>query len=113
MNAVNDVKRLVNRKDMIMDILNLAVETDDDLKYAELAIAHERFRRKKEPAKTCYIVRMNDGDSGATYFKTFGDAMAELISELEDVELNNNKWSLESSSIPETEYNLRPDTWYS
>ena len=88
--------------------------TTDELRQLKIEISIELENRKKEPVKKCWVVRLNNAESGATYFKNYDKAREEFISEVDFTVLEtDNKFSLEPVEIKESDYNLRPDVWYS
>lgn len=94
--------------------MDLENKTKDELEELRRQINSVLSDREKEPAKGIFIVRLNDSESGATYFKNYDEAIKEFNEEVDFSTLDfMNKMSIEYAVIPESEYNLRPDRWYS
>lgn len=88
--------------------------TTEDLVHLKIDIEMELKNRKKEPVIKCYVVRLNNCESGATYFKDYEAAREEFLAEMDyTVCETGNKFSIEPVEIPESDYNIRPDVWYS
>ena len=87
-------------------------ETTDDLKELKRRIQSELDKRSKEPEKTVYVTKIYG--TIQTFHKKFEDAWKEFK---EDVEFTvvecENQYSIEPVKISESEYNLRPDMWFS
>lgn len=89
-------------------------KTIDELESIKHNVNLEIIRRNQEPTKGIFITRLNDSNKGATFYKKYEDAKKGFDQEVDFSTLECwNKMSIEYKEIPETEYNLRPDTWYS
>jgi hypothetical protein len=93
---------------------DIKTETSDSLADLRMRIVAELARRTKEPTQRCWVVRLSGCESGATFFKKYEEAKTEFIDEVDfTVRDTGNKYSLEPLEIPTSDYNSRPDRWYS
>ena len=76
----------------------------------------ELDRRKKEPTKRCYSIKIKSvlvsSHGSVDFFKKFEDAKSELFEHLDDVECGNCSLKIEPVDISASDYDLRPDCWY-